>query len=250
MDTKHYVVIGGTRGIGKIIVEHISRAGHKVSVLGRNAVSNQKQGLIQYFTGDITDTKTTSKTLAKIVKTRGKISHLIFCQRFRGDKDNWQSELDTSLTVTKNIIDDVTDSFDDSPEKSIVVLSSIAGVFISGDQSLGYHVVKAGLNQLVRYYAVTLGPLGIRINSVSPAAVIKSEAHEFYLKHASLHNAFKKIIPLGRMGTPEDIYGVVSFFTSNASLYVTGQNIIVDGGFSLIAHEGLIRKMVIEKNTI
>jgi NAD(P)-dependent dehydrogenase (short-subunit alcohol dehydrogenase family) len=244
MNKKHYLIIGGTRGSGSIVAKNLVEEGNKVTVIGRKVDTKIDKTNIGYYFTDLTDQNKSHNIISNILKTRGKFSHLIFFQRFRGDTDDWQGEFETSLTATKNIIDLSEDNFDNSMEKSIVIISSVVGSFVAYEQPLSYHVAKAGLNQMVRYYAVKLGSKGIRINCVSPAAILKVEAKEFYRKNKKLSDIYQKIIPLGRMGTPEDIYGVVSFLCSTASQYITGQNIIVDGGFSLLAHEGMVRKIM------
>lgn len=247
MNKKHFVVIGGCRGIGKITVDKLAETGCSVSVISRN-IPDRETINITYYKCDITHNAKLRHTLSRIVKQKGKVSHLIFFQRFRDTGDDWQGEFETSLTATKNCIEFLKDYFSDTPEKSIVIISSIVGNMVAYEQPLSYHVAKAALIQLVRYYAVGLGSYGIRINSISPATVLKSEAKSFYQKNHALGDLYSKIIPLGRMGVPEDIYGVISFLCSPESQYITGQNIIVDGGLSLLAHEGLLRKVFTQKD--
>jgi NAD(P)-dependent dehydrogenase (short-subunit alcohol dehydrogenase family) len=245
MKKKHYLIIGGTRGIGRVIVQNIAKEHHTVSVIGRQSrpVTDRKDQNVHYWFMDLSDEKNLTQTLSGIVKRNGKLSHLIFCQRYRDTKDNWQGELAISLSATKKIIEHVCDHFDDTFEKSIVMLSSVASSLIGPEQPLSYHVAKAGLNQLVRYYAVMLGPKGIRVNSISPSTVLKDESRQFYLKNKKLQNLYKQIIPLGRMGTAGDISDVVAFLCSSKSSFITGQNIIVDGGLSLQSHEALARTL-------
>lgn len=242
---KHTLVIGGTRGAGRVIAKTFVNEDHIVSVIGRRLAPQPDSKIpnIHYWSTNIADRQNLSKTIKEILRRNGKLSHLIFCQRFRDTKDDWQGELDTSLTATKNIIELVSDNFDNTPERSIVIISSIASYFIGLEQPASYHVAKAGLNQLVRYYAVLLGPKGIRINSISPSTVLKEESKEFYLKNLRLQDLYKKIIPLGRMGTSEDVAHVVAFLCSPKSSYITGQNIIVDGGLSLQGQESLARQL-------
>lgn len=237
------LIIGGTRGIGNTIAQSFARQGHVVSVIGRKkpTEAHQEYKNIHYWFTDVASEKHCIPTVTDIVKKNGRISHCIFCQRFRGAGDSWNGEVAVSLTATKKIIDAVSDCFDDSPEKSIVIITSLASIFMGLEQPLSYHVCKAGLLGLIRYYAVTLGPKGIRVNGVSPMTILKDESKQFYLTNRRLYALYKRIIPLGRMGTAEDIAGIVEFLCSSASAFITGQSIVADGGLSLQSQEALAR---------
>ena len=110
-------------------------------------------------------------------------------------------------------------------------------------QALGYHVAKAGLNQMMRYYAVNLGRKGIRVNAVTPFTFLKEESRDFYMKNQALHDLYRKITPLGRMATAEDSARVIAFLCSPGAGFVNGQNIYVDGGLSLVWPETLARNL-------
>lgn len=244
MKSKHTLVIGGTRGIGKTIVETLTSEGYFVSVISRgNTYKKLNNPHVYYWPADISDRKELIKTIRKIIKQNGKLSHLVFCQRYRDSGDTWQGELEISLTATKNIIEYVSDEFNDIANRSIVIISSVASRLVGLEQPLGYHVAKAGLDALVRFFAVSLGPKGIRTNSISPSTILKDESRQFYLKNKKLQKLYKQIIPLGRMGTSQNIADTVSFLCSPKSAFITGQNIIVDGGLSLHSQESLARKL-------
>jgi len=245
MKNKHILITGGTKGIGSTIARYFGDAGTIVSVIGRTQPEkiNRNEKNIVYFQADISDVNQVNKVLHTILKTRGKFSHLIFTQRYRGTGDTWSGEWEVSLSATKNIIELCVNEFDQTPEKSIVIIGSVLNSFVALDQPLGYHVAKTALLSMVRYYAVTLGNSGIRVNSVSPGAVFKERAKPYYEKHKTLTSLYQNIIPLKKIGTPENIAGVVGFLCSPDSLYITGQDIVVDGGFSLLAQEGLSRKI-------
>jgi NAD(P)-dependent dehydrogenase (short-subunit alcohol dehydrogenase family) len=87
-----------------------------------------------------------------------------------------------------------------------------------------YAASKGGLIQLTRWLATTLSP-NIRVNSISPGGIFNNQAENFIKKYA-------KRTPLGRMGEPEDLKGALLYLASDLSRYVTGQNLIVDGGWS------------------
>jgi NAD(P)-dependent dehydrogenase (short-subunit alcohol dehydrogenase family) len=241
----HSLIIGGTRGIGRELVRIFSGKNHAVSVIGRRAPEEADRKLpnVAFWTVDLLEYDSVARILAEIVSKYGKLNNLVFLQRYKGDGDRWAGELATGLTATKSVIDLLTDQFSHSGGNSIVVVSSIVDQFIAQGQPAGYHVAKAGLYQLVCYYAVVLGRKGIRVNCVSPGTVVKEENREFYMKSEKLHDLFKRAIPLGRMGTAKESADVIAFLCSTKASFVTGQKIIVDGGVSLLSQESLARNL-------
>ena len=109
----------------------------------------------------------------------------------------------------------------------IVLMSSIVGISGNVGQA-AYAAAKAGLLGLARSVAKELGSRNIRVNAVAPG-LIETSMTESMSEQARAH--FLSSIALGRSGTPEDVSGVVSFLCSDAARYVTGQTIVVDGGF-------------------
>lgn len=250
MRKKHVVIVGGTRGSGRVLVRRFSEGGQLISLLGRHPsleVKRQLEGVC-FYQVDLGDAAGVNKVIDQLIRENGKISCLIFYQRYREGGDDWVGEWQISLTATKMIIDQCIDNFDGLSDNAIVVVSTTASRFIHDEQPVSYHVAKAGLNQMVRYYAVTLGPKGIRVNCVSPSIVIKEESREFYTKQKELRHLYEKITPLRRMGNADDIADVIEFLCSDKSLFITGQEIVVDGGLSLVGQSSLARKLTNLKN--
>jgi enoyl-[acyl-carrier protein] reductase III len=119
---------------------------------------------------------------------------------------------------------------------SIVAISSLGSTRVMEDYAL-VGASKAALEALVRYLAVELAPRGIRVNAVS-AGVVETGALEYFPnKDAML--AMGKRNPVGRMVTPEDVAGCVTFLCSPEADMVRGQTLVVDGGWSLLASLGV-----------
>jgi NAD(P)-dependent dehydrogenase (short-subunit alcohol dehydrogenase family) len=244
-ERKHSLIVGGTRGIGRALVRTLAEEGHVLSVIGRHSPPETDQHIphVHYWAVDLLDQEQLPAALAEIIRRNGAVSNLIFLQRYRGQGDDWVGELETSLTATKNIIECLVDKFAATHENAIVIVSSVISYLITGKQPLSYHVAKAGLNQMVRYYAVTLGARGIRVNSVSPCTILKEESKDFYLQDERVYSLYKEITPLGRMGTAEEIAQVIAFLCSPKASFVTGQDIVVDGGLSLLLQDSLARQL-------
>ena len=243
--SKHSLIIGGTRGAGRELVRMFSEQGHTVSVVGKRPPSPEDRARknVSFWTVDVTDQPGIKSALAEIIARNGRLDHLVFLQRFRSDGDPWIGEMETSLTATREIIEALAGQFSEAADHSIVAVSSIADEFITHDQPAGYHVGKAGLLHLVRYFAVTLAPRGIRVNCVSPGTLVKQENQAFYSQNEKLQNLFQRVIPLGRMGVAADSANVIAFLCSPQASFVTGQRIAVDGGVSLLSQESLARKI-------
>lgn len=246
MKRKTYLIVGGTRGIGRSIAQSLAKSHQKIFVIGRQAPLYSEKVITStsYVSCDISQPKSISTMIQRILKNHGKISHIVFCQRYRGSGDDWDGEFAVSLSATKTIIEGLSVHFDQTPERSIVIISSLASYLVGLEQPVSYHVAKAAINQLVRYFAVTLGPIGVRVNAVSPCTILKDESKTWYFNNPKLVDLYKKIIPIGRMGTAEDIADIVHFLCHPTSMFITGQNIIADGGLSLISQEALARQLL------
>jgi len=117
------------------------------------------------------------------------------------------------------------DHFAPNQSNAVVLLGSIAGQLITGDQPAGYHAAKGALRQLARYYACSLGPKGIRVNCVSPGIVLKPEAESFYRLNKKLVALYAGICPLRRFGTAADVARVVRFLCSEDSAFITARTL-------------------------
>lgn len=240
----HTVIFGGTKGLGKVLARELKKRGDEVSVLSRAVPPKEnKIAGCQYFAADISSIADVLLSLNDAIALAGNINYLIFCQRYRGSSDSWAGEIEVSLTAPKKIIEAMQDSFNISGDRAIVFVSSIFGDKIGEGQDLSYHIGKAGINHMSRYFAINLGRKGIRVNSVTPFTFLKDESKDFYINNHELMDLYKSIVPLGRMGTAEDSSNLIQFLCSPAAQFINGQNIYVDGGLSIVCPETLARQL-------
>jgi NAD(P)-dependent dehydrogenase (short-subunit alcohol dehydrogenase family) len=219
------LIVGGTHGIGR-----------EYSAL---AVAQGKEIYVASRTGsvDVTNEETTKAYVNDITTNFGQLTGVVLFQRWRGAQ--WDGHLDTSLTGTKNVIEACRNIRD----ISIVIVTSSASRFVADEQYAGYHAAKAGLLGLMRFYAQQLGQFGIRVNAVAPGTVIKRENKSYFENEGSkLRVAYEKVTPLGRMGTALEVCKVISFLLSSDASFITGQEIMVDGGVSLNWQESLAKR--------
>jgi NAD(P)-dependent dehydrogenase (short-subunit alcohol dehydrogenase family) len=114
----------------------------------------------------------------------------------------------------------------------IVNLASMSGVIVTGNRGASYAAAKAGVIQLSRALAMEWIAEGVYVNSISPGTVETALTANF-LGIPELKREIEGAIPLGRVAQPEDIAGPALFLLSKASDYVVGQNLVVDGGYTV-----------------
>ena len=236
----HSVIIGGSKGLGRSVAQKLVERGDRVFVISRSIPANKIEN-VNYFAANIEDKDAVNGVLEEISQA-GKINYLVFSQRYRGSGDSWVGEIDVSITASKLIIEFFQDKFS-ADDNAILFVSSVFGEYVGEGQALSYHMGKAGMNTLMRYYAVNLAKNGIRANAVTPFTFIKEESKDFYNSQTELMNLYKDIVPLKRLGTADEISDVVTFLCSYQARYVNGQNLYIDGGLSLVWPESIARSI-------
>jgi glucose 1-dehydrogenase/3-oxoacyl-[acyl-carrier protein] reductase len=147
-------------------------------------------------------------------------------------EEEWNRTLALNLTGAVLCCQQAARMMAESPSdtnKSILAVSSIRAVGVRPGR-LAYAVTKAGLNQFVRAAAYELAPLGIRVNALSPGITATPLALE---GNPEVFEEMAATVPLGRAGEPEDMAGAALYLCSPAARFVTGANLVVDGGESL-----------------
>jgi NAD(P)-dependent dehydrogenase (short-subunit alcohol dehydrogenase family) len=233
----HTLVVGGSRGIGLAVVRRSVADGDVVSIIARSEAEEASAPGATHWSIDLADAVALPAMIAEIVRANGPFRSIVLLQRFRGDGDAWHGELDVSLTATKTIVESAREAFT-TQGGAIVIVCSNAGRFVADEQPVGYHAAKAALRQMARYYAVELGPSGIRVNCVTPGAVLKEGA-----RGATAAAALGDVTPLRRIATADDIAASVAFLCSDAAACVTGQELVIDGGLSLLLQESLVQRL-------
>jgi NAD(P)-dependent dehydrogenase (short-subunit alcohol dehydrogenase family) len=246
MQRKHSIIIGGTKGVGRELAAILAAQGQYVTAVGRSPATfppHDGAGNIEALQGDAENAAQLLDCLRKQIVARGALSSLVFMQRYRGSGDSWQGEFNVAVTATKTLIEGLADQFSPECDRSIAIVASVATDLIARNQSLGYHVSKSALRQMARYYAVKLGSKGIRVNVISPCTFVKDESAAYYGGQTALKELYARIVPLGRWGTAREVAQTAAFLCGPQASFITGQEVVVDGGLSLMLQDAMAREV-------
>jgi len=255
MKNKKVVIFGGTGNLGLNFSQTLSSAGAKVFLLDKNKKEiNNKNIIFQKCNVDLK--KNISNSLNKIIKKEKKLDVLIYnvyskpknyYQGFeKYNLNTWEKVLKTNLTgaflscqlminhfkkkeISGNIIIVLSTYGIVGPDLSIYENLANKKNIYGGKYSLttpvSYASTKSGLLGLMKYLATTCGKFGIRANSLTPGGIYDFQEKKFVKKYI-------KKVPLGRMADWSDYNGSILFLASDASKYMSGSNLIIDGGWT------------------
>jgi len=242
-------IVGGSGLIGREITVAILSSGANAILLDIKKTKNisKKNCYYQYF--DCSDTQNLSNNFKKVLHKFGSPNIFINCSYPRTKDWSKNSFKDISFTSFKKNLDIHLNSYAwlsklaaesmviKKKGGSIIQLSSIYGVVGQNQniykgtkmkENMTYSLIKGGINNLSRQMASYYGKYNIRVNSLCPGGIKVSSHHSRFIKNYCLH------VPLKRFCTATDVASAALFLSSDASSYITGTNLVVDGGWTCI----------------
>jgi NAD(P)-dependent dehydrogenase (short-subunit alcohol dehydrogenase family) len=251
------LVTGGAGHIGLAICETLAELGASIMLLdvNDNAATNSAKKIATQFgvdcsslVVDLADQEAILNVPAQVLDRFGRLDILVNNAAFVGTSnlqgwvtpfkeqlpETWRKALEVNLTAPFVLTQACSEFLAKSGHGSIINISSIYGLVapdmsIYDDTEMGnpaaYGASKAGLLQLTRWLATVLAP-DIRVNALTPGGVFRNQPDIFAERYCAR-------TPLKRMAVEEDFKGAIAFLASDLSAYVTGQNLIVDGGWTI-----------------
>lgn len=238
---KRAIVTGGSRGIGRRIVDLLVAEGCAVGFCARNkdevddAVSVLSKGIVTVIGGvvDVTDDAACRTWVSDTATALGGLDILIpNASALVGgvDEEAWRKGLEVDVLGTVRAVEAAMPFLEDSDDASIVAISSTAAVNTSGGVR-AYSGVKAALISYMSGLSTACGGKGIRANTVSPGAIY-FEGGVWDVRKRNDPKAYDAAVarnPMKRLGTPEEVANGAVFLASPAASFISGTNLIVDG---------------------
>lgn len=238
------LVTGAAGGLGSAIAEAMAHHGATVIISDRDKESCatlQKRFNDQGYRAfsephDLSDSDGLDVFASQVEQNYGPIDVLVCNAGVQGPagsmtsvtSNEWKQVMDINLRSAFKLSSLVAANMAERGHGSIILVSSIAG--LRGNSAIGlYGISKAGLAQLARNLAVEWGPSGVRANAISPG-LIRTPFASVLMNDNQFMERRLSLTPLRRVGEPEEVAGAAIFLASAASGFVTGQNLVVDGG--------------------
>lgn len=246
---KTLVVSGGAGLIGEAITRALAAQGARVVVADLDDqtgmhLANESER-VEFAHCDVTTEGEVRDLVAEVYSTYGTLDGLVNTSFPRPESwskhfeevniEDWRDHVNANLTTYFLNAKVAADVLIDQGGGCILNLGSIYGVqaphfniYEGTDMTspVAYAAIKAGVVNLTRYMASYLGGHGIRVNALSPGGVWDKQ-------HPTFVENYENRVPLGRMAEPEDMQGAAVFLVSDAASYVTGHNLVVDGGWTI-----------------
>lgn len=239
--TRHKAIVtGGSRGIGRAIVDRLLAGGAQVLTCGRGARPSDLPKGVEWVQADVSIAADAETIVARANDAFGPVSLLINNAGVQLEKsvmdstdDDWELVIGVNCRGVFNMCRAVLSQMTDEGASSIINIGSISGLVADPSMAL-YNASKAFVHALTRSIAVDHGPR-VRCNAIQPGWIMTEMAEAGFALARDPESARRDAVmrhPVGRLGVPADVANTVAWLASNEAGYVTGQCFTIDGGLT------------------
>lgn len=239
---KTILVTGASSGIGRAVAIECSKMGAKLTITGRNEVRLNEtfSNLLGEGHAQVVADLSNESDIKALCEKTSIVNGIVHCAGFTillpfqfVTKEKIDSIFNVNFTSTVLLSQQFLKRKKLPKEASIVFISSVSGVFCSAIGGSLYSASKGAVNGLIKGMALDLATKGIRVNSVNPGMIETNIFSKGEITKEQLDDDVKRY-PLKRYGRPEEVAYAAIYLLSDASKWVTGSNLLIDGGYTLL----------------
>ena len=243
IDGRLAVVTGGAQGIGRSIAAALAEAGAKVVIADLNPETGERAAAEvggEFVRIDVTSSASVKQVVSDLVGAQGAIDIWVnnagICRNAAGElmsDEDWRAVMAVNLDGTFYCCREVGRHMLERGHGVIVNIASMSGVVSNHPQpQVAYNASKAGVILLTKSLAGEWGGRGVRINSVSPGYTATAILDQVIEQQPEWTQTWFRETPMGRPAQTREVAAVVRFLASDASSFMTGSNVVVDGGYT------------------
>jgi gluconate 5-dehydrogenase len=250
LDGRRALITGGSRGLGRAMAQAFAEAGADLVLVGREAESlhRAQQELlvlgrrVDIFVADLTTPAAVEQMCAAALAEHGPIHVLV--NNVGGRRENiptekmaladWQRLMDLNLTSAFLCTKLLGAPMVQRGWGRIINIGSICGQVATRDiHGRHYETAKAALAGFTRAVAADWAPSGVTVNAIAPGGFLTDANRRWFRERPEFQKDIERLIPMGRLGQPEEIGPLALYLASDASRYMTGAVLVIDGGYTL-----------------
>ena len=251
LDGRTAVVTGGSRGLGRAMAQALAEVGADLVLIGRDADAlgaarrelEALGGWVAVVPGDVSTPAGAEAACRQVLTLNHPVDVLV--NNVGGRRvdlptedmplDQWQQLIDLNLTSALVCCQQLCKGMLERRRGSVINVTSVAGPWVSipGIGGRHYETAKAALTGLTRALAADWAPRGVRVNAIAPGGFLTEPNRRWFGEKPEFQTAFEGRIPMARLGEPDELAPAAVFLASDASSYVTGTTLVVDGGYTL-----------------
>jgi len=247
LDGKIAVVIGGAGGIGETLALGLSQYGAKVVVSSRNLerlkevakeIQAKTGGEVMAIPVDVTDEDTVASLVEKVLGKFGTVDILVNAMGLNIKREaveypmeDWDLIFDVNVKGTMISCKHFGRVMRDKKQGKVINMSSVRGIRGYTGGNTAYCATKGAVELITKTLALEWAPYNIHVNALGPALIITPGTIHIQ-QNPELAEKYKAMIPMNKLGVPEDLIGACVFLASEASNFITGQTLYIDGGLT------------------
>lgn len=250
LDRRCALIAGGSRGLGRAMAQALAEAGADLLLVGREAETLDKAKgelaalgrRVDTIIGDVGVPAEAERVCKEALERVGAIDILV--NNVGGRRisipteelplADWQRILDLNLTSAFLCCREIGKGMITRQRGSIINVASISGIVVNkGIHGRAYETSKAALTAFTKTLAVDWAPHNVRVNAIAPGGFLTDPNRRWFREKPELHDVFVSQIPMGRLGEPDEIGPLAVYLASDASTYMTGATVVIDGGYTL-----------------
>lgn len=245
------VVTGGARGLGLAMATALARQGVRVGLVdllddvheSARRLAAETGAETTAATADVTSAEEVGAAFTHVADALGSPSRLVSAagvvvweDAIDASPESWRRVIDINLTGTFLACQALARACRDGGHPGAIVnVSSMSGRVVNVPQhQASYNTSKAGVDQLTKSLAVEWAELGIRVNAIAPGYFLSDMTRQFTEENPELAARWRGMTPAGRMGEPPDLDALVVYLASDASAFVTGTSVVIDGAYTAV----------------
>ena len=250
LDGRRALVTGGSRGLGRAMAQAFAEAGADLVLVGRDADSLARAQAelralgrrVDVLTADLTTGAEAERLCAAVLAEHAPIDILV--NNVGGRRENiateampletWQRLVDLNLTSAFVCLKMIGGAMLSRGWGRVINVASICGQIATKNiHGRHYEAAKAGLVGLTRAVAADWAPSGVTVNAIAPGGFLTDANRRWFRERPEFKTDFEALVPMGRLGEPEELGPLALYLASDASSYMTGALLVIDGGYTV-----------------